>query len=385
MASSPAWNYLTRLWTVGEFKIETDNGWGRSQLRRIDTQLAKAKAAEGDPTRYVAELARLVDECREWMISKEKKFARKAKTWSYEKRLKAITILMAQALQHLKFFAFEGRKQRGADPDAVGLKPGFNRERAEFEDMKANNPWNHGMRLDPHSASFVTAGMGDIVSGRADMVNRWWDRGIDPIIGKSVDMMSDNEFLLMSQQLKRNWGVELSNGGFLPRVHYIRKQERINNNMLIPLTGLLYKDSGRIPYTSAGHEGKDIYAMDKYGNLMSVASDATFSDGTLDFKSEHRHSSLNAGNKVICAGYIKIEAGLVKYIDNKSGHYKPTREDLAMAVYTLMEEDNLDLGATNIVGYVSIGPNSIRKDTDVIGGTAFINKVVPPPPPAPAY
>ncbi len=229
--------------------------------------------------------------------------------------------------------------------------------------MKLSNPWNDGLPLDPHSASFVTAGMGDIVGGRADMLNRWWDPSIAPIIGKSVDMMSDDEFFFMSQQLKQHWGAELSEGGLLPRVHYIRKQERVNNNMLIPLGGFLYKDSGRYRYSSAGSNGKDIYAMDKYGNLMSVADDAQFDGGT--FRSEHRHSSLNAGNNVICAGYIQIVNGEVKYIDNKSGHYKPTEKDLAKAVLILMNEHNLDLKTTQIVGYVPYGTNSVKKNTEI--------------------
>lgn len=123
--------------------------------------------------------------------------------------------------------------------------------------------------------------------------------------------------------------------------------------------------------------------MDKYGNLMSVADDAQFDGGT--FRSEHRHSSLNAGNNVICAGYIKIVNGEVKYIDNKSGHYKPTEKDLAKAVLTLMNEHNLDLKTTQIVGYVPVGTNSVKRNTEITGGMLFINKIVPPPPNPPPF
>ena len=57
MASSPAWNYVSLLWSVKQFAIETDNGWGRSEFGKIDRQLSLAKAAEhGDPKRYVEEL-----------------------------------------------------------------------------------------------------------------------------------------------------------------------------------------------------------------------------------------------------------------------------------------------------------------------------------------
>jgi hypothetical protein len=189
--------------------------------------------------------------------------------------------------------------------------------------------------------------------------------------------MSNDEFLLMSQELKRNWGVELGMGGFLPRVHYIRKQERVNNNMLLPIAGLLYKDTAHHPYTSAGSGGKDIYAIDKYGNLMSVPDTAQVGGS---IQSEHRHSSLNAGNSIVCAGYIGIQSGVIRYIDNKSGHYKPTEKDLARAIDTLMNEYSLNLAATNIVGYISAGTNSVSRNTDVVGGQLFLSRVIPPPP-----
>lgn len=377
MPSSP-WNYISHLWTVQQFRVETDNGWGRSQLRRIDQQLARANAAESNPREYVQQLGRLIDECREWMISKEKKFARKAKTRSYEKRLEAIGKLMAHALQHLKFFAFEGRKQQGIQRNLVGLKPGYDRERKEFEDMKNNTDANRGLRLDPHSSSFVTAGLLSHMRP-----NRQWYSEIDWLLDKDVDSMTDDEFAYLSRLLRQDWGVELSAGGLRPRVHYIRKSERINNNMLIAITGLLYKDTGHHPYTSAGRNGRDIYAIDKYGNLMSVADDAQFNDGS--FESEHRHSSLNAGNNIVCAGYIAIQLGKITYIDNKSGHYKPTEKDLARAVCILMNEQNMDLKATKIIGYRSNGPNSVVKNTEVVGGQQFLTLVIPPPPNPPAY
>jgi hypothetical protein len=372
MPSSP-WNYISHLWTVQQFKVETDNGWGRSQLRRIDQQLSRANAAESNPSAYVQELGRLIDECREWMISKEKKFARKAKTRSYEKRLAAISNLMAQALRNLKFFAFEGRKQQNVSRQLVGLKPGYDRERKQFEDMKNLTSNNRGLRLDPQSTSYVAAGLLSHLRPNA----RWY-ADIESTLQKDVDALSDEEFAHLLSVLRRDWGVELNMGGFRPRVHYIRKCERINNNMLIPITGLLYKDTARCPYTSAGSNGRDIYAIDKYGNLMSVADDAHFDDGT--FQSEHRHSSLNAGNGVVCAGYIGIQAGVITYIDNRSGHYKPTERDLARAVCILMDEHSLDLKATKIVGYRSNGPNSVVRNRETIGGRQFLSQVIPPPP-----
>lgn len=377
---SSAWNYITPLCTVQTFKLETDNGWGRSHLKRIDKQLERAHMAWGNETQYVGELGRLLDECREWMIGKTKKFARKAPSLSYEKRLAAVTSLMGQVMLQLKHFAFEMNKASGQKRAVVELQPGYDRERQEFEQMKNDHPWNDGLRLDPHSGSFVTAGVGDLQKFPDLLKDRPWSPEIDGIFGKTVAEMSDEEFLAMSQELKRLYKIDLSMGGFYPRVHYIRKSERISNNMLLPIGGLLYKDSGYTPYSTHGPSNKELYSIDRYGNLMTAPADEAY--GESNFQSEYRHSSMNAGNAVMCAGYVQIMNGAVHYLDNKSGHYRPTEKDLARAVVVLMNEMDLDLSKAMIT---SISGPLHLKGVPFFGGQAFLSAVLPPPPQAQAY
>ena len=49
--ASQAWNLIGQhLPTVKEFVNATDNGWSRSQLRRMDRLLGDAKSVEAAPT-----------------------------------------------------------------------------------------------------------------------------------------------------------------------------------------------------------------------------------------------------------------------------------------------------------------------------------------------
>jgi len=48
-----------------------------------------------------------------------------------------------------------------------------------------------------------------------------------------------------------------------------------------------------------------------------------------------RHSTLAGGKPVLCSGLMKVKEGKITYIDNNSGHYKPTSANLYNAVKKL--------------------------------------------------
>ncbi len=61
------------------------------------------------------------------------------------------------------------------------------------------------------------------------------------------------------------------------------------------------------------------YAVDRYGNLFTIK---------ISGSEQINHSTLNAGNMIICAGMLKLWQGEMLMISNNSGHYKPPRRQL---------------------------------------------------------
>jgi len=101
-----------------------------------------------------------------------------------------------------------------------------------------------------------------------------------------------------------------------------------------------------------------MYAIDSYGNMfqsgelsgqeLKAAGDAVGQTGALIAK--YNHSFFNAGRDIICAGLIGIQHGYLVWIDQHSGHYKPTRENLMNAV-ELLSADGVDLSKTVVGAY----------------------------------
>lgn len=106
------------------------------------------------------------------------------------------------------------------------------------------------------------------------------------------------------------------------RVVYLKSAEERARYQVYPHDGKLF-DAYGIPVDSAGR--KVIYVMDAQGNFFLNRSGASL----------RYHSSFLAGEPVAAAGEIEVQNGVVKFIDNNSGHYAPPREFLEQAVQRL--------------------------------------------------
>jgi hypothetical protein len=96
-------------------------------------------------------------------------------------------------------------------------------------------------------------------------------------------------------------------------------------------------------YDTQGDPNGHMYAMDEYGTLF--ASPAA---GMAHGNQMWNHSSFNAGKDVICAGMIKIHNGTLVYVDNDSGHYKPTRQHLH-GMLTIISNEGINLAGVTVV------------------------------------
>lgn len=91
-----------------------------------------------------------------------------------------------------------------------------------------------------------------------------------------------------------------------------------------------------------------MYAMDKYGNLFCKNADPIAAMSEF-----FNHSSFNTGHDVICAGCLAITNGILQMIDNNSGHYKPTRDNLHNCVQVL-DDEGVDLTNTEVELHVFV-------------------------------
>jgi len=106
-------------------------------------------------------------------------------------------------------------------------------------------------------------------------------------------------------------------------------------------TGLAYERPSEIggqvlqftkPITTKSFENLSTspYAVDEDGVFYTETSN--HSGGTLN------HCSFLSGRPVMCAGNIGITSGIIGYIDNGSGHYRPTQQNLLKCLKALKEQ-----------------------------------------------
>ncbi len=71
-------------------------------------------------------------------------------------------------------------------------------------------------------------------------------------------------------------------------------------------------------YAAHAHEGKAIFLVTPKGDVFAGSSVAC----------RFYHSSFVSGSAIFYAGSMKATGGLLKEVDNRSGHYMPTRVHL---------------------------------------------------------
>ena len=128
---------------------------------------------------------------------------------------------------------------------------------------------------------------------------------------------------------------------------YMTRRERLNYMLESDGAGGLRYLMGARSATTPGNSSWP-YAMDEWGNIYT-ADDQTETNGYAMFN----HSSFTSGDLIVCAGFLQINAaGKLKFVDNASGHYKPTREQLAAVVTILRDDYHVDLNHTDISTFV---------------------------------
>jgi hypothetical protein len=132
--------------------------------------------------------------------------------------------------------------------------------------------------------------------------------------------------------------IRAENGGQQDNVKYVEDQERWSYQVVFGDDGFaclrFVQQKGRIikekraPITTSGGDlGTCIYVVDEDDNF--------YIEPPGQRGQALNHCSFLQGRPVRCAGTIGISQGVVGYIDNASGHYRPSRQNLVNGVQAL--------------------------------------------------
>ena len=334
------------------FKLRTTKtgAMKRSSLVNLDHALAKMDFTPRASTQQkIGWLRQILGECANWRAAKAHKLIPGPNLSANTVARAAVVDEVAdQAMALLKYYMFEDQKANrplhvpASAANRRDLQHGHQHERAVFADGKAAA--RRGLRHRPvptgfDGGSLVEANMQ--TAGADPTAYPAFPPPVQAIFGanKPFDQLSRQEFDALAAFFGAN------NMSMQQPVHYARKDERVRNHMVVIVNGRLRKDP-RQDYSCA----LDMWAMDKYGNFMCTAAGAQVDYGGGN-NYQFNHSSLNAGHEVLCAGTVVITNGVIDEIDNNSGHYRPTRQNLHTAVNVLHH----DLGAT-------FAPNCVVKN-----------------------
>lgn len=266
----------------------------------------------------------------------------------FHRRRVAVALLGQQALVELEMLSTRGRRQRardqmlrrkfqnfGKDIPATGkeLEQGYRLERESWSAQRKKGV----------EAPTVIAGSGIHTAYTGAWLRDENLKKFKKLKEKGFERLNLNDWTALDKLVKAHlpdWRWNRGDG----TVHYVRQKDRYRYMVFRNSRGLLedYKgvvittkdDAGSFPWA---------YAMDQYGNLF-------VNDHVGHKNRKHtfwNHSSFNAGNRVRCAGVVQIDKGQLKYIDNASGHYKPSKTDLENCLRTLQDEE-VDLSQTEV-------------------------------------
>jgi len=103
----------------------------------------------------------------------------------------------------------------------------------------------------------------------------------------------------------------------------------IQNGKVFDADGNLF-DTRRSTTAFKVSKGRAIFVMDAQGTIY-VSNEQT--------RGKFHHSSFLAGQPVAAAGDIAIDNGVITAISRKSGHYRPTHEQLNQVVQQLADQN----------------------------------------------
>jgi hypothetical protein len=328
--------------SIGIFKV----GVSGSNLVPIIDALAHFEAMANFADEREAALCSIMSRCRKWLHTKNAKVLATAgdPDATVQVRQRAVTSLLNEASAALlasdddmarAFDSYSTRKQRGGF-ESKGLANGYANERSAYVASGKTRSIS-GSLIDDlvHNAN---ARVGPLLSvpNKAKLEAKFGARTAAP---RPLESLTPKEWLAIEKIATELSGRQL-------QTRYMTRHQRLGCMLESDGAGGLRYAMSLQPPVAAGN-GVWPYAMDEWGNIY------TANDQAADSKKDYamfNHSSFTAGDTVVCAGMMKINAaGKLLQIDTNSGHYKPTKRQLQIVVTILRDEYLVDLALADIV------------------------------------
>jgi hypothetical protein len=229
------------------------------------------------------------------------------------------------------------RRKGGGAKATTGLKDVYAHEGAAYRNLKAQ-----GQFVDPGQPRFAPSAT--LIHGVGASDPRTGDTAYAN--GRvAFKNLSFEEFVELDRLLNSQY-----------QVLYLSKVQRVKHMVAIEdgkfywaVDGSTIDMAGQSVELDLGLKGGGVeypYACDRYGNVFIVPNNQTAPDGT---KLQVNHSTMLAGNEVLCAGTISIKKGVLRAVSNLSGHYAPDTEALKAFITELRDVEGVSVNRAIVV------------------------------------
>jgi hypothetical protein len=299
-------------------------------VAKIDKALKayEKKILTGSVAERLVLVAALIRECEAWL--KAKSVGTGVGSELFKRRRSAIKDLATQSLAELLVLnpaaladvAFSTRKVEtlaAGRGETAGLAPGYAHERTDYLGNKKRD-----FPISGSQVHMVHKNLGEFAATETKLA------------GKRFEELTFADFQKIHKLAGREQMAE--------QVDFLTKADR-KAYLAIPHGGTFIDGTGH-PFNApnpVAPGSRYPYAIDDYGNFFTKEEGSTRAP-------KFNHSSFNAGKSVTCAGMTAILNGRLLYLDNNSGHYKPTKQNLHTAVKVLAQE-GIDLSSTGVCLY----------------------------------
>jgi hypothetical protein len=247
------------------------------------------------------------------------------------------------------------RKAGGPKRQGTGLKDVYAHEGAVYKNLKAQGQFvDAGQpRFAPSATLFHTKLHSDkraqgTAVGRGE--KQFKNLSFEEFMELDRLLASQYQVLYMSKMQRLSYMAAIEDGRFY----------RATEGSLIDMSGTTVEDD--LGQGDAGESATAIFACDRYGGLFVVKNDMKDKDGN---SIQLNHSTLLAGNEVLCAGTISIKKGVLKGISNLSGHYRPDTNALKALLRDWQGEDveiQTVLVLDGLLGIETMAPRYLQGD-----------------------